>query len=421
MDLLLDMSQRWINCLAGKKGGEVRAVALDISKAFDKVWHDGLLFKLKRLGIGGPLLAWLRSYLTNRSQRVLVGSAASELADVLAGVPQGSVLGPILFLVFINDLFDVVVNELDVFADDSTLWSTIPRSADRVDVAKSLNTDLVSIAEWAKRWLVTFNDTKTELVTFSKKKDVAVYHSSKSLDPMFPHPPLSFCGTRLKEARKFKIVGLTFSHNLSWQRHLDNVVLNARRSLSILYRSKPFLPDRTLATIYKSHIRSRMEYCSPLWTGAGSAAQLSKLDAVQAKAIKSFGQEEGSKLQSLSHRRGVAGLCAMHRLVHNTAPEAVSDLCPARASASAPAAPRGRRSCASKYTSNPNSNFLVPPKETSTSPLYWQRSFIPLFTKEFNALPPAIQSITSLKSFKQKVNNSVTFINLYVYKSDDFK
>ena len=125
LDLLLNMTQNWMHALA--LGQEVRTVALDISKAFDKAWHDGLLWKLEeKFGVSGSLLRWFRSYLSGRTQRVFVNGAYSESKSILAGVPQGSVLGPLLFLVFINDLFEVVSNNLDVFADDSSLgqsWS----------------------------------------------------------------------------------------------------------------------------------------------------------------------------------------------------------------------------------------------------------------------------------------------------------
>lgn len=122
LDLLLNMIQRWTDAVAA--GLEVRAIALDISKAFDKVWHEGLLFKLQfKFGIVGCLLAWFRSYLSGRTQRVNINSSYSDLKPINAGVPQGSVLGPLLFLIFIDDLFDEMENNLDVFADDSSLLS----------------------------------------------------------------------------------------------------------------------------------------------------------------------------------------------------------------------------------------------------------------------------------------------------------
>jgi hypothetical protein len=125
--------------------------------ASDKVWHEGLLLKLESKGISGSLLAWFRSYLSHREQRVLLGASASYYRDVSAGVPQGSVLGPILFLVFIDDLPDNLSNTLDLFADDGNLWATINSTSNRSTVAALLNRDLAAISSWAGTWLVTFN------------------------------------------------------------------------------------------------------------------------------------------------------------------------------------------------------------------------------------------------------------------------
>ena len=146
--MLLNMCQRWADHL--HHGHEIRCVALDMSKAFDKVWHDGLCLKLARLGVSGSLLLWLRSFLSGRFQRVVVGQSCSSFLRVLAGVPQGSVLAPLLFLVFINDMFDCVSNNLDAFADDSTLWAPVPSSSHRLSVSLSLNADLVQGSEMAR-------------------------------------------------------------------------------------------------------------------------------------------------------------------------------------------------------------------------------------------------------------------------------
>ena len=107
------------NCL------EVRSVYLDMSKAFDKVWHEGLIFKLKQNGIEGKLLSLFHNYLKNRKQRVVINSSESSWGDIKAGVPQGSVLGPLLFLVYINDLEDGIKSSVIFFADDTSLFSIV--------------------------------------------------------------------------------------------------------------------------------------------------------------------------------------------------------------------------------------------------------------------------------------------------------
>ena len=107
------------------KGLDVCFVSLDASSAFDRVWHEGLLFKLQSLGVSGSLLAWFEDYLTNRMQRVVIGGSSSDWIYIKAGVPQGSILGPLLFLIYIKDIIDNIDSEILLFADDTCLLKTI--------------------------------------------------------------------------------------------------------------------------------------------------------------------------------------------------------------------------------------------------------------------------------------------------------
>ena len=125
---------------------ETRAVFLDISKAIDKVWHDGLIFKLKTYGVSGPFLTLIKSYLMNRKQRVVLNGKCSEWSEITAGVPQGSVLGPLFFLIYINDLVDGLSSEAKLFADDTSLFTIV---YDENIAASQLNKDLKVISEWA--------------------------------------------------------------------------------------------------------------------------------------------------------------------------------------------------------------------------------------------------------------------------------
>ena len=118
---------------------EVRGNFLDISKAFDKVWHDGLLYKLESFGISGNLLKLFNSYLNNRQQRVVVNGQYSKWAPILAGVPQGSILGPLLFLIYISDLPENLKSPAKLFADDTSLFSTVYNATESANL---LNEDL---------------------------------------------------------------------------------------------------------------------------------------------------------------------------------------------------------------------------------------------------------------------------------------
>ena len=136
------------------QGYEVHDVFLDISKAFDKVWHKGLLFKLKQNGINGHLLRILENFLNERKQRVALNGQTSSWSDVLAGVPQGSILGPLLFLIYINDLSDGLQCNPKLFADDTSLFSTVYNIT---EATNNLNNDLAIITKWAHQWKMSFN------------------------------------------------------------------------------------------------------------------------------------------------------------------------------------------------------------------------------------------------------------------------
>ena len=147
-------------CQAVDIGKEVRAVFCDISKALDRVWHRGLIHKLSGIGCSESILKWLSSYLTCRRQRVMLNGQTSGWASVLAGVPQGSILGPFLFLIYINDIVTNIGCSIRLFADDTSLYivAECPNTA-----ARLLNADLETIFKWANDWLVTFNANKLSL------------------------------------------------------------------------------------------------------------------------------------------------------------------------------------------------------------------------------------------------------------------
>ena len=141
-----------------------------MSKAFDKVWHEGLLFKLKQNGIDGKLLVFFSNYLSNRRQRVVLNGKESGWAPIQSGVPQGSVLGPLLFLIYINDLERGILSKIKFFADDTSLYSIVE---DPITSATELNHDLGIISNWAWLWKMRFNPDPTkpaEEIVFSHKR-----------------------------------------------------------------------------------------------------------------------------------------------------------------------------------------------------------------------------------------------------------
>jgi len=181
-----------LTSLALDEGKEVRAVFCDIPKAFDRVWHECLLFKLRQSGIDGRLLAWLRDYLCDRRQRVVLSGATSDIVSIAAGVPQGSILGLHLFLVYINDIITDIHSPIRLFADDTTLYIEVD---DPQRTADSINDDLAKIQSWANSWLVTFNPLKTESLLFSHKTNPPA------------HPNLYFNDTPIQEVSSHKHFG----------------------------------------------------------------------------------------------------------------------------------------------------------------------------------------------------------------------
>ena len=139
---------------------------LDVSSAFEKVWHSGLLAKLYQVGVEGSFYDLLRSYLEGRRQVVVVDGQKSDMADLKAGVPQGSRLGPLLFIIYMNDIINDIESDILIFADDTSLFAT---GSDPVETAAQLNRDLVRITNWAEQWKVKFNAKKSKDIIFSNK------------------------------------------------------------------------------------------------------------------------------------------------------------------------------------------------------------------------------------------------------------
>jgi len=140
----------------------VAMVFLDISKAFDRVWHRGLIFKLKCIGIKGPLLSWFEDYLSSRQQKVVFCGQESTVLGTNAGVPQRSILGPLLFQIFINDIENHIRSDMFIFADDTTLANVYNNP---LDAESCLNSKLELISTWAKKWMVIFNEKKLFILT----------------------------------------------------------------------------------------------------------------------------------------------------------------------------------------------------------------------------------------------------------------
>ena len=176
---------------------------------FDRVWHKGLILKLEKYGINGNLLLWFMDYLFNRSQKVFLNETFSKQQTINAGVLQGSLLGPLLFLIYINDISDALIGLARLFADDTSLSFSSP---DVRYITRVLNYDLQTLSDWANRWLIAFNPLKTEVMLISN------IHIEQTVE-------LVMDNTELKVVDTHKHLGVLLSSNNKWTSHIDSIIL----------------------------------------------------------------------------------------------------------------------------------------------------------------------------------------------------
>ena len=234
-------------CKSFDCGFEVRGVFLDISKEFDKVWHDSIIFKLEQNGISGKLHKLLHDLLVNRKQRVVLNGQSSSWSNVKAGAPQRSVLGPLLFLIYINDLPKGLSSNAKLLADDISLFSVNHDSTTR----NELNDDLVKISNWANQWKMSFNpdpNKQAQEVIFSRK--------TKKVH----HPPLAFSKSNVSQSAYQKHLGVILDASLSFDEHLISVQSKTNKTIGLLRKLQNILPRQALITIYKVFVRPHLDY-----------------------------------------------------------------------------------------------------------------------------------------------------------------
>lgn len=198
--------------------------------------------------ISGNLLLWLRDYLTDRKQRVVLSGSFSDVVTIAAGVLQGSILGPLLFIIYINDIVLNINSTIRLFADDTSLYLIVD---DPVRASITINNDLETIRSWADKWLVTFNPKKTETLLISRK----------TIKPI--HPPLLMSNTvinMIKEVETHKHLGVYLSNDGSWHRHIEYIKQKAWARINIMQKLKFILDRKSLETIYMSFVRPILEY-----------------------------------------------------------------------------------------------------------------------------------------------------------------
>ena len=244
---------------------------MDIKKAYDTVPHKRLVLKLKSFGFESKLLNWIDAFLSNRLQRVVINSEFSQWAKVKSGVPQGSVLGPVLFLCYINDLPDGVKSELRLFADDTKLFSTINNITDCLD----LQNDLDALCEWSTKWKLNFHPQKCSILRLGKNPPGFTYKMKDEDGHEY----------ELSQTETVKDLGVTIDRQLTFTSHVDNIVSDANKLVGLIRRCITSLDKQTFLLLFKTLIRPKLEYNNSVWWTLNKC-DLVKLESVQRRATK---------------------------------------------------------------------------------------------------------------------------------------
>ena len=263
--------------VALNKKSRIDVIYFDFAKAFDSVNHDLVLHKLKtKFGINGLLLNFLKDYLSNRHQRVLINGSRSDYLPVSSGVPQGSILGPLLFILFIDDICDEISEgtNLELYADDTKLWREILCDNDHF----ILQNDINRLVMWSKRNLMTFHPDKC--------KAMAV--TNKCLD--YPLPFHEFFyelnGCLLDYVQNEKDLGVLFDNKLSWSNHCELVVQKSTKQFNLLRRTCYFMHDsKQKRALYLTLVRIMFEHCCQIWSPQNFTSMI-MFDKLQKRAVK---------------------------------------------------------------------------------------------------------------------------------------
>lgn len=257
-------------------GEETDVLYLDFSKAFDSVPHNLLLHKLSLYGIAGSLHAWLSDYLASRFQRVLVEGCLSSWVKVTSGVPQGSLLGPMLFILYVNDLPRTVSKgtSIALFADDAKCFRTLKSDNDYT----MLQNDIDNLYDWSLNWGLSYNLDKCVVMRISRKRISSV--------PSLAVSPYVAGGCALAVVPSQKDLGVTITNKLTWNVHIECVVAKANRMLGFLRRNCANIGTDSKRTLYMSFVRSHLGYASEVWAPQSAITSIRLIESVQRRATR---------------------------------------------------------------------------------------------------------------------------------------
>lgn len=331
--------------------------------------------KLSSLSLHPLILSWICSFLTNRSQYTVINNHPSTVTKVTSGVPQGSVLGPLLFLVFINDLPVGISSSIRLFADDCVLYRRVSTTNDQ----SLLQDDLNLIQSWCSTWLMKLNETKCKFMHVSRKR--SNLHFSYTLNR-----------TALSEVESYRYLGIEITSDLNWSKHITSLAASVSKSLGFIRRSLTFSPPKVRLIAYETFIRTKLEYASSIWN-PHQKYLTHMLEAIQNRAARFIISNYDSRssvtnikssvgLPSLASRRKIARLCLFHKLYYNFPQLRESLIMPPLRSS------RRLYNCRSIQRIHGSTNAF-------------NSSFLPAAIAEWNVLPDSVVNEVNSLKFKQ--------------------
>ena len=362
-----------------EKGNQEDTIVLDFSRAFDKVSHTLLIHKLQRYGIRGRTNAWIKDFLTDRQQAVVVEGTRSDPLPVESGVPQGSVLGPSLFLLYINDLPEGIKSKIRLFADDTMCSKTIMKKKDE----QVLQEDLRSLTTWEEKWSMEFHPQKCSTLRVSRKKDKTA-------------PAYELHGQNIENVSTTKYLGVNIQDNMQWESHIDSITKKASKTLGFIRRNLKIGNKKTKETAYKALVRPLLEYAAPVWDPY-TENEIEALEKIQRRAARwvTSRHRQTSCVDSileqldwptLQLRSKKARLEMFYKFHHGLI------------SINSKYLPKPSKSRLSSRNNN-NQSYDIPTCTTR----YRQMAFFPRTIPEWNKLPQEVVTAKSLDCFKSRL------------------
>ena len=385
---LLEASNSWsVNIDNGLING---VIFIDLKKAFDTIDHKILLRKLASYGIDHRALKWFDSYLSDRQQKCVVNGELSGARAVTCGVPQGSLIGPLLFLIYINDLPNCLSKALPrMYADDTSISiaaSSLP------ELESALNTELAYLHEWLNVNKLSLNITKTKLMSIGSRQRLSATTTAHSLT-------VQIKGHEIHRVPHTKSLGVHIDQNLSWSKHLNETAKIVSSGIGALKRLRPFICEDTAMLLYRALIEPYFDHCCPVWDGLSNELA-DKLQKLQNRAIRVITKSDHySSATALLGELGWDNLCTrrkkqklklMFKTLNGQSPEYLKGLF---------------MPFSTDYGLRNIDNKLALPKPRTD---FLKRSFCYSGAQLWNSLPSNVRAIRSFTKFKNKIDRQLS-------------